>query len=95
MTAAKSASRGRRRTSASSVPRELAAWFGGEPVARRPLLFKLPHDWQVAECWRAWSADNPGAPPPAGWRWLADPDDPRHRRPPFVHQAVARCVAGG
>lgn len=84
MTVAKSTTRGRRRTSASSVPRDMAAWFGGQHFDRRPLFFRLPHPWQIAELWRAWSADNPGARPPAGWEWLADPNDRQHQRPAFM-----------
>lgn len=81
MTAPKPVYRTRRKASASSVPRELAEWFAGAPVTRRPLLFRLPHYWQVSELWRAWLHDNPTARPPSGWEWLTDPTDKRHRRP--------------
>lgn len=75
--------RRKRRPAAADVPAELAEWFAGVPTRRRPLLFKLPHYWQVAEQWRTWLQDNPTARPPAGWEWMADTSDPRHRRPPF------------
>jgi len=73
--------RRKRRPAAADVPPEMAAWFAGEPVKRRPLLFKLPHYWQVAEQWRIWVQDNVTAKPPIGWEWLADPEDKRHCKP--------------
>lgn len=92
MTAAKSTAR-RRRQSASRVPRELAEWFGGKVFARRPLFFSLPRNWQVAEQWAHWIVDSPGTAPPAGWEWLADPNDSRHQIPPFMRAAIARGEA--
>lgn len=83
MTAAKSTTR-RRRISAGSVPTAMAEWFSGSPVLRRPMLFAKPHAWQVAELWRAWATQHRGATPPAGWEWLADPHDRRHRRPAWL-----------
>lgn len=95
MTAAKATSRRRRTGGAGTVPRELAAWFGGAPALRRPLLFKLPHTCQVAKLWGAWSADNPGARPPVGWAWLADPTDPRHAVPRALQSLVKRLTPAG
>lgn len=89
MTIAKRMTRGRRRASTADVPREMAAWFAGRHFERRPLLFARPHGWQVAELWRTWSADNPGAIPPASWEWLADPQDNRQRRPAHIAAAKA------
>lgn len=87
MTAPKSTTRRRRSGSSASVPPTLARWFGGEVFARRPMFFAMSYGWQVAEQWRAWVVDHPGAVPPAGWEWLADPADHRHRRPAHLRTA--------
>jgi hypothetical protein len=73
----------------------MAEWFSGAPMRRRPLLFRLPHSCQVAALWAAWSEDNPGARPPAGWEWLADRADPRHTVPRPLQGLVKRLVASG
>lgn len=90
VTAAKCTTR-RRRTSGSSIPRPVAAWLAG--LAPRPfdvLAFPgyalLPFDW-----WPTWAAENPRAVPPAGYAWLADPTDSRHRIYPPVLRSARNC----
>ncbi len=79
MTERKGTTRRRRANGGDTVPRAMAEWFAGTPAVRRPLLFTLPHDCQVAAMWAIWSKDNPGTRPPTGWQWLSDPADSRHR----------------
>ncbi|MBG6082709.1 hypothetical protein [Rubrivivax gelatinosus] len=83
MTQAKSTQR-RRRKGSGSIPAAIAEWFSGAAVERRPLLFTLPHSWQIAELWAQWAPEHPGARPPAGYEWLADPNDRRHCVPAYM-----------
>jgi len=78
MTARKSTLRPRRRTSAESLPRDLADWFAGEP--RREDQSALPWSALVypdymllRERWQIWKAAHPAAKPPAGFEWIAEP----------------------
>lgn len=78
MTQAKAMTRKRRTVSAIQIPKELAAWFAGEP---RPAT-KSPVPWSamiypdyllLADRWAAWKAENPGARPPTGWEDRCEP----------------------
>ena len=94
MTAAKSTLR-RRRTTTNNIPRALAEWFAGnrEPGPGRssvPWCALIVPDYALLpERWLAWSAENPGVPPPAGYEWLNDPDAPEQPSPTVVARAQA------
>lgn len=96
MTAAKSTYRRRRKSAADSVPADLADWFAGnrEPGPAKSLVpwtaLIYPDYPLLSERWCAWSADNPGVPPPAGWEWLAEPTSTRHSPPHLV--ALAKSL---
>jgi hypothetical protein len=80
----------RRRANATDgdIPREFAAWFAGEwvvkPGSALPHPFAAgipPHCAMLPAYWDAWAIAHPGAKPPAGFEWLADPASPRRRVP--------------
>jgi hypothetical protein len=57
----------RRRPSGDELPEDLRAWFAGESPAEPPPWSALlpPDHLLLAERWRRWSRDHPGARPPA------------------------------
>jgi len=92
VTAAKGATRRRRSSGSSNIPRAAADWLQGlvpkTPWAVRafPGYVLLVSDW-----WPAWAAENPRAVPPAGYEWLTDPNDARHRIRPLVLVNARSC----
>ena len=82
----------RKKATAGTLPPTLVEWFSGERVKVPWVALAFPGGLLLPERWRAWAAANPGARPPPGWQWLADPTHPRHRAyPPAL--ASARRVA--
>jgi hypothetical protein len=88
MTAAKATLR-RRRSTAGGVPRDVVAWFNGEP--RRPEQSSVP--WAVLAFpgwvllpgwWRSFKSENPKAKPPARYEWLDDDADSRNHPSPLA-----------
>ncbi len=79
-----------------ALSREVADWFAGlprpprhSPVPMRAMAF--PGYALLPEWWLAWSAEHPGAAPPVGREWLADPTDSRHRIRPEILETAQRC----
>lgn len=97
MTAPGSSFRKRRRGAAvDSVPKAVAAWFGG---GRCPVFTVRGHPGNVlvVDWWAAWrDAQGKGVTPPPGFEWLDEPQSDRHRHC-FVGAAAraarrAKCV---
>ena len=78
MTEPKGLRRRRRVDPRTDIPPELAAWFAGEPPPPNytdiPWCTILwPDELLLRERWNAWAASHPGAKPPAGYEWIAEP----------------------
>lgn len=86
MTAARSTYRRRRSRGADSIPRRIAAWFSGDRTncgTSGAPMFALcfPYRELLGDYWATWAREHPGAAPPPGWEWIADPASPRHPGP--------------
>lgn len=99
MTAPKSTLRQRRRTGAENLPRELVAWFEGEPrradqssVPWAALVF--PDYALLPERWLLWKAAHPDARPPAGFEWLDNPKSDHHP-PAWLVTEAQKCARRG
>jgi hypothetical protein len=99
MTTPKSTLRPRRQTGPETLPRDLVAWFEGEPrradqsqIPWSALVF--PDHELLGVRWKIWKAAHPDAVPPPGYEWIADPDSPRHPAAWLLAQAQA-CARQG
>jgi len=96
MTQRKAILRPRRRTTLEGLPPDLASWFAGEPrpegghaIPWAALIY--PDHLLLYERWQAWAGDHPGARPPAGFEWIAEPPPERINGMPYDEAvAVAR-----
>lgn len=100
MTAPKSILRPRRTSTAENLPRVITDWFEGKP--RRPeqssapwLAMAYPGYMFLREYWQVWAAAHPGARPPAGFEWIAEPAPERMHGVPWAQalRAAQRCAA--
>jgi hypothetical protein len=90
--------RRRRRETQDATPRDLAAWFAGEPTDGTPWSAMLYPDYVLLrERWAAWSAGRRGVIPPKGYEWIAErPPEHMHGKPYAVALEQARsCAARG
>lgn len=97
MTERTTQSRRRRTSGAAHVPGAVALWFAGEPrlsgQSSVPMLaLVVPGCALLPGWWRAWAEAHPSETPPAGYEWLADPDDSRQRRYARHEAAAARMM---
>jgi hypothetical protein len=73
VTAPKSTLRRRRLIPGGRIPDDLVRWFSGiDPMPWSALLW--PDNELLADRWRAWLKDHPGAKPPEGLSNLIDLD---------------------
>jgi hypothetical protein len=83
--------RRRKRPAEDDLPADLLAWFRGDPRDRTgppwsALIF--PDCDLLRDRWKVFAAANPGAKPPPGFEYIAEPEPPLS-----AHQQQVRDIA--